>query len=70
MALSDELEPPTFEDFTKEEVLTIIGIKVLQNLFKEDKAKWKFVVQKSKKFLKKDNIDELIDEFEINEYKG
>ena len=32
VAITDE--PPTFKDFTKEEVLTMIGIKVLQNRFK------------------------------------
>ena len=39
-----------------EEIYTIIGIRLLQDLFKEDKAKWKLVVQKAKKKVNQENI--------------
>ena len=49
---------------------TILGIKILQDRFKNDKLKWKFVVQKARKLLqnlmKKENlkeVDEILKEF-------
>ena len=39
------------EAYSEEIVLTIIGVKLLQKLFGEDKMKWKFVVLKARKHL-------------------
>ena len=40
-----------FDSISEELICTIIGIKVLQDVFKDDKLKWKFIVFKSKKLL-------------------
>ena len=46
-----ETQVEKFEKMSEELINTIIGIKMLQEHFQKDKAKWKFVVQKSKKYL-------------------
>ena len=59
----------------KELLLTLIGIKILIELFQEDKAKWKLVVLKSKKLLMKElglqnqkDVDNLVAEYKITQY--
>lgn len=54
---------------------TIIGIKVLQECFADDAAKWKLAVQKSKKLIQKKlalsklkDVNALLAQFEISEY--
>jgi hypothetical protein len=38
----------------KELLITLIGIKMLNEIFKDDKLKWKLVALKSKKLLMKE----------------
>ena len=40
-----------FDSISEELICTIIGIKVLEEVFKDDKLKWKLIVFKSKKLL-------------------
>jgi hypothetical protein len=56
----------------KELIITLIGVKILIELFKKDKLKWKLVVQKSKKILFKalglhniKEVDTLVSEYNI-----
>ena len=56
----------------RELLITLIGIKILIEFFKEDKLKWKLVVYKSKKFLFKalglqniKEVDTLVSEYKI-----
>ena len=40
------------KEYSDEVINTIIGIKVLENLFKNDQKKWILVVKKAKNYLK------------------
>jgi len=64
-----------FKQLKQEHIYTIIGLKMLNEKFKEDQAKWKLVAMKSKKWLKKElklenvgQINKYIEEYKINEY--
>ena len=55
--------------------MTLIGLKILIDLFVDDKAKWKLVALKSKKLLMKElgfqnqkDIDALVTEYQISMY--
>ena len=67
------------DDMTDEEQLailrTIIGVKVLQDIYAQDFSKWRLAVLKSKKLIQRKLVLEklkevniLIDEFEISDY--
>lgn len=64
-----------FKQLKKEHICTIIGLKILNEKFKGDQAKWKLVAMKSKKWLKKElnlenvgQINKYIEEYKINQY--
>ena len=64
-----------FKNMDKELLVTLIGLKILSELFGDDKAKWKLVALKSKKLLMKElgfqnqkDIDALVTEYQISLY--
>ena len=60
-----------FENLSDETLLTLVGLKVLKEIFTADKAKWKMVGAKAKKFVMKEmgldakKVDEFLQELDL-----
>jgi len=60
------------KNLSQEVLLTIIGVRILQDRFASDKLKWKLVVSKSKKYIRQQlglqnntEVDALIAKFKF-----